>query len=69
VNRKFKNVDYSVLLDQLAQHTAVYTRLLNDNGAGNKKEECRQLIQRLMAEINLREQERETKDPADRIIN
>jgi len=69
VNRKFKNLDHSSLFDQLAQHTAVYTRLLNENGSAKEKEECRQLIHRLLAEINIREREGESKDPADRIIN
>jgi len=68
VNRKFINLDHSSLLDQLAQQTAIYTRLLNENGSARKKEECRQLIQRLLAEINIREREAESKDPADRII-
>ena len=68
VNRKFKDLEYSELLDQLAQHTAVYTRLLNENGSPRDKGESRQLIQRILAEINIRERERETKDPADRII-
>jgi hypothetical protein len=69
VNRKFKNLDHSSLFDQLAQYTAVYTRLLNENGSAKEKEECRQLIHRLLAEISIRERERETQDPADRIIN
>ena len=69
MNRKFQNVDYSVLLDELAQHTAVYTRLLTENGSAREKEECRQLIHRILAEISLREHEGERKDPADRIIN
>jgi len=68
VNRKFINLDHSSLLDQLAQQTAIYTRLLNENGSAKEKEECRQLIQRLLAEINIREREAESKDPADRII-
>jgi hypothetical protein len=69
VNRKFKNLDHSSLLDQLAQHTAVYTRLLIESGSTDQKEACRQLIHRILAEINIRERERETKDPADRIIS
>jgi len=69
VNRKFKNFDHSTLFDQLAHYTAVYTRLLNENGSAKEKEECRQLIHRLLAEINIRERERETQDPAARIIN
>ncbi len=69
VNRKFKDLDYSVLLDRLAQHTAEFTQLLNENGSAKEKEECRQLIQRFLAEINIREREGETKDPADKIIN
>ena len=68
VNRKFKHLDSSTLFDQLAQHTAAYTRLLNENGTRQDKEECRQTIQRLLAEINIREKEGESKDPADRII-
>lgn len=68
MNRKFINLDHSSLLDQLAQQTAIYTRLLNENGSAKEKEECRQLIQRLLAEINIREREAESKDPADRII-
>ena len=69
VNRRFKDFDYSTLLDDLAQHTAVYTRLLNENGSSKEKEECRQLIQRIMAEINIREREQQTQDSGDRIIN
>jgi len=69
VNRKFKHLDYSLLLDQLAQNTAVYTRLLNENGSADARDTCKQLIHRILAEISLRERERETQDPADRIIS
>jgi hypothetical protein len=69
VNRKFKNVEYSLLFDQLAHQTAIYTRLLTENGSAQKKGECRQLIHRLLAEINIRERERGTSDPADRVIS
>ena len=68
MNRKFKDLDYSILLDQLAQHTAVYTRLLNENGSAKEKEACKQLIHGILAEINIREREQDPKDPADRII-
>jgi len=57
VNRKYKDLDYSALLDQLAQHTLSYTKLLNENGTSQKKEECQQTIRRLLAEINIREKE------------
>jgi hypothetical protein len=68
VNRIFQNLDYSILLDTLAQHTAIYTKLLNENGTSQDKDECRQVIHRILAEINIRERERETNDPADAII-
>ena len=66
MNRIFQNLEYSALLDELAQHTAIYTRLLNENGTRQEKDDCRQVIQRILAEINIRE--RETNDPADAII-
>lgn len=60
MNRKFKHLEHSALLDQLAHYTAAYTKLLHENGTSQEKDECRQLIQRLLAEINIRERERET---------
>ena len=67
MNRKFKHLEYSALLDELARHTTVFTKLLNENGTSQEKDECRQMINRLLAEINIREREVERKDPADRI--
>jgi hypothetical protein len=69
VNRKFKDLEYSALLDQLAHHTAIYTRLLSENGTSQEKDECRQTIQRLLAEINIRESEGQPKDSSNKIIN
>jgi len=68
MNRKYKDLDYSALLDELAQNTAIYTRLLNENGTSDERENCRQTIQRLLAEVNIRVKENESIDPANRII-
>jgi hypothetical protein len=68
VNRKFKHLEYSTLLDQLAQYTSVFTKLLNENGTSQEKDEYRQVIQRLLAEINFREREGETRDPSKSAI-
>ena len=62
MNRKFKHLEYSALLDQLAQHTATYTKLLNENGTTDQKQACQQTIRRILAEINIREKE-EVRDP------
>ena len=69
MNRKFKHIEYSVLLDQLAQYAAAYTKLLNENGSSQQKDECKQMLHRLLAEISIRDREADTerKDPADRI--
>jgi hypothetical protein len=55
LNRKFKDLEYSTLLDQLAQHTEIFTKLLNENGSSQQKEECQNIIRRILAEINIRE--------------
>jgi hypothetical protein len=68
VNRKYKDLDHSSLLDKLAQFTAVYTKLLNDNGTSQAKDECKKMIQKLLAEINIREREEESQDPANRVV-
>ncbi len=69
MNRKFKHLEYSALLDELARNTTVYTKLLHENGTSQEKDECRQTINRLLAEINIRERESEgeRKDSPDRI--
>jgi len=69
VNRKFKHLEYSALLDELARSTTVYTKLLSENGTSQERDVCRQTINRLLAEINIREREREGERsfPADRI--
>jgi hypothetical protein len=71
VNRIFKHLEYSALLDQLAQHTEIFTKLLNENGSAQQKAECQNVIRRILAEINIRERmnEREpdtTKDPTNK---
>ena len=73
VNRKFKDLEYSILLDQLAQYTLNYTRLLNENGTAQQKEQCQQTIRGLLAEINIREIESDrgsdrSKDSSNEII-
>ena len=68
MNRKFKHLEFSALLDQLAQNTAMYTKLLHENGTSEEKENCRQTIHRLLAELTIREREGESSDPANRII-
>ena len=65
-------MEYSALLDQLAQHTEVFTKLLHENGSSQQKEECQNIIRRILAEINIRERmnEREPdarKDSTNRI--
>jgi hypothetical protein len=55
LNRKFKDLEYSALLDQLAQHTEVFTKLLHENGSAQQKEDCQGIIRRILAEINIRE--------------
>ena len=69
MNRKFKHLEYSALLDELARNTTVYTKLLSENGTSQERDECRQTINRLLAEINIREREREGERefPTDRI--
>jgi hypothetical protein len=68
VNRKYKDLDYTSLLDQLAQFTAVYTKLLNENGTSQAKDECKKMIHKLLAEINIRGREEESQDPANRVV-
>jgi len=68
MNRKYKHLEYSALLDELAQNTAIYTRLLHENGTSDAKENCRQTIHRLLAEVSIREKENQSTDPANRII-
>jgi hypothetical protein len=68
VNRKYKDLDKTSLFDKLAQFTAVYTKLLNENGTSQAKDECKKTIHKLLAEINIRESEEQSGDPANRLI-
>jgi hypothetical protein len=66
VNRKYKDIEYSALLDQLAQYTLDYTKMLNENASSQLKEDCQKTIRRILAEINIRESESTKNDGTGR---
>ena len=52
--RPFEILDTSALVNALAEYTTKYTRLLTEGGNRNEIFNCRETMQSLIAEIELR---------------
>lgn len=51
-----KKLDITALVDMLAKHTAEYMRILRDGSTTAAFEHCKDMINKLTAEINFRKQ-------------
>ena len=58
MNRDLSNLDISTLVDLLARTTERYTELLAEKNLGAEYDECKQTMQILQREIELRKQEK-----------
>lgn len=52
--KQFRELPYSELIDMLAKHTPLYTRLLSDNIKTTEFYKCTRMIEKLTAEIEIR---------------
>jgi hypothetical protein len=63
--RPFEVLDTSELVNVLAEYTTRYTKLLTDGGKNKDIVNCRETMQSLIAEIELRKGLKTTKKPPE----
>jgi hypothetical protein len=63
--RPFEILDTSALVNALAEYTTRYTKLLTEGGQRKDIVNCRETMQSLIAEIELRKAVQNTKNPPD----
>jgi hypothetical protein len=63
--RPFEILDTSALINALAEYTTKYTKLLTEGGRKKDIINCRETIQSLIAEIELRKELKNTKTPPE----